>query len=210
MTTMVTTANASFPSPTIERPSKAAMPNAVLGMLIFILTEVMFFTALVSAHMVIRSGAGAVWFPPLDVRLPVAATAFNTFVLLASGLMVFFSGRQFARRNDPEDGKMWLTRSQRSFANGVVLGLFFVLFQGYEWVNLIKYGMTMKSGIFGAMFFLLIGSHGLHALCAVLVLIFAAVRLSRDKLRADQFQALRYFWYFVVSIWPVLYGLVYF
>src|SRR4051812_41383193 len=95
-------------------------------------------------------------------------------------------------------------------SQAILLGSFFVIFQGYEWVHLIRYGLSMTSGIFGATFFLLIGSHGLHALIAVIAMALVYWKLVKGSLTADGLRAMSIFWLFVVGIWPVLYGLVYF
>ena len=63
--------------------AKNIISNKVLGMLIFVFTEVMFFTALISAFLVIKGDAP--WSIPHGVRLPILATAYNTMVLLFSG-----------------------------------------------------------------------------------------------------------------------------
>jgi len=77
-------------------------------------------------------------------------------------------------------------------------------------MRLITYGMTMTCSIFGACFFLFIGMHGFHAAAAALTMIYRYIQLTRNTLRLDHVRAMQVFWYFVVGIWPVLYGLVYF
>lgn len=181
-----------------RRPKVA---NEELGMLVFIVTELMFFAALISAYLVIKASSLTYWVPPLDIRLPVLATGFNTAVLLTSGFVIYKSGGIL--ETDRPRAIFWLQL-------GAMLGLFFVGFQGYEWVQLISKGMTMTSGVFGACFFLLIGSHGLHAMLSVLSLLWALWGLKRNKVTAAQYKALRIFWYFVVGVWPVLYTLVYY
>jgi heme/copper-type cytochrome/quinol oxidase subunit 3 len=171
-------------------------------MLVFVATEVMFFTALISAFVIIKAGVEP-WAPPVGVRLPVAGTAANTALLLLSGWFLHRSVRLLAAQGGSR-------RAQTLLGCAALLGVCFVLFQGFEWVRLIAYGMTMTSGIFGACFFLLIGTHGLHAAVAALTMVYFYQRLTRNALRVDQLQALQVFWYFVVGIWPVLYVLVYF
>jgi heme/copper-type cytochrome/quinol oxidase subunit 3 len=187
------------------RPQKRvnAMPSEVLGMLVFVLTEVMFFMALVSGFLVIRSQVFVSWSPPGQLKLPVLLTAFNTAVLLVSGVTMALAMRAYAR----EDGR---ARARTLFAQTLAFGAFFVLCQGYEWVRLIRYGMTMTSGIFGATFFLLIGAHGLHALVAVLAMARLFLKMRAGTLTLNGFRAMAIFWFFVVGIWPMLYGLVYF
>ncbi len=185
----------------VRRPP--AVPSVILGTLIFVLTEVMFFSALVSSFMVIRSKVFGDWTPPADIRLPVVATAFNTAVLLTSGVLMYLATRAFARPGGRDQTK-------KLYLAAMLLGAFFVLFQGYEWVKLIGWGMTMQSGIFGATFFMLVGSHGLHVLGAVVIMAFLYRRLLAGSLKLDEMRAMRIFWLFVVAVWPVLYRLVYF
>ena len=65
-------------------PSQPLVPSGVLGLVLFIATEALFFAGLISAFLVLRAEAMA--WPPLDQpRLPVALTGFNTFLLLVSG-----------------------------------------------------------------------------------------------------------------------------
>jgi heme/copper-type cytochrome/quinol oxidase subunit 3 len=85
-----------------------------------------------------------------------------------------------------------------------------VCLQGYEWIHLIQYGLTMTSGVFGATFFLLVGSHGLHAASAVLTMFIVYQLMSRGRINRDHFKALQIFWYFIVAIWPLFYAVVYF
>lgn len=181
-----------------RRERRPFVSNGVLGMSLFVATEMMFFAALVSSFLVIRSSLGS-WAPPEDVTLPIAATAFNTFVLFISGLAMALAGmnRFESRRNF-------------FFQLSVFLGAFFVCFQGVEWVGLLKHGMTMQSGVFGATFFLLIGSHGLHAAAAVLGMAWFAILHRKGQLPDNILRTSQVFWFFVVSVWPVLYGLVYF
>lgn len=179
------------------------IPSNVLGMSVFVLTEVMFFTALVSAFLVIKAGAGA-WSPPAGAVLPVATTGLNTGVLLLSGVLLFLSGK--AMRDVRQQG-----RAKLLFLQSIFLGSVFVGVQGYEWVQLVAHGMTLKANIFSTCFYLLIGSHALHAFAAIAVLIwFYATRVKQGRLTISQMTTLQIFWFFVVAVWPVLYGLVYF
>lgn len=177
---------------------RSGIPSPVLGMLVFVVSELMFFMALVSTLLVIKATTN-VFAPPESVRLPIVTTGFNTLVLLTSGVFLVLAGRNFGSE-----------RSKSLFSLAIITGAFFVAVQGYEWVNLIKYGMTMTSGIFGACFFLIIGIHGLHALGAIVALIACYRLYSRGTLQKEYLTAMQIFWGFVVLIWPLLYGLVYF
>lgn len=189
-----------------ERPSRGPLliPNAQLGMLLFVATEVMFFVALISAYLVIKATSGIRWVPPPDVTLPVEATAVNTVILLMSGVFFFFAGRSYASRDvsDRQKAKGYLTTA-------ILMGTTFVVIQGFEWSQLLAHGLTITSGTFGACFFLLIGSHGLHAFVAVIALLFTLRRLHQGVLTLDQLRSMQIFWTFIVGVWPFLYVLVY-
>ena len=89
------------------------------------------------------------------------------------------------------------------------LGAFFVMGQGYEWVRLIGEGLTITTSTHAGFFYLIVGTHALHAICGLAAIVWCYARLLRDNLSADAFWAGRLFWYFVVLLWPVLYAVVY-
>ena len=67
----------------------------------------------------------------------------------------------------------------------------------------------VSASSYGSFFFLIIGTHALHVLAAVLFMVRAYALFGSDRLGRGEFQALQLFWYFVVGIWPILYALVY-
>ncbi len=175
------------------------VPSAVLAMLIFVVTEIMFFAGFVSAFTIMR-GSAVIW-PPLDQpRLPVAETAFNTALLLASGLLLFAAGRRHRARPDQ-------TRSL--LLGAIALGAGFVLLQGREWLQLLAQGLTLRSSALGSFFYMIVGTHALHALIALGVLGWLWLRLGRGPVPRATLAAGEIFWYFVVGVWPVLYWRVY-
>ena len=175
------------------------VPHGVMGMLIFVVTEAMLFAGLMSAFVIVK-GAAPIWPPPDQPRLPVEETALNTAALLVSGVFLYFAGRIF--REEPE-------RARLPMAIALALGIFFVGFQGAEWVTLIGQGLTLTSSTHGGFFYLIVGIHGLHAVAAILGLGWAFMRAMRNELTYNQFAPVQIFWYFVVGVWPILYWLVY-
>src|ERR1700690_3331740 len=66
------------------------VPNAVLGTIVFVVAEIMFFAALISAHTIARASAmGGMWPPPGQPRLPFERTAINTAALILSGVLLW-------------------------------------------------------------------------------------------------------------------------
>ncbi len=184
----------------VTNPRPPVVPSAVLGMMLFLFTELMLFAGMISAHTIARASAMLGWPPPGQPRLPVEETAINTAALLLSGVLLFVAQRAFAQ--DRQAAKPWLTAS-------IALGAFFVLFQGVEWVNLIGEGLTLTSSTHGGFFYLIIGTHALHAIAALIVLGMNWRRLQNGILAQSTFYAGQAFWYFVVGMWPILYWRVY-
>jgi heme/copper-type cytochrome/quinol oxidase subunit 3 len=91
----------------------------------------------------------------------------------------------------------------------MLLGAFFVLFQGIEWVRLIAQGLTLTSSSLGSFFYLIVGLHALHAVIALGLLVNTWLRLRRGWLASSELATAEIFWYFVVGVWPVLYLTVY-
>ena len=197
---LLATSEVSLPS----QPNRTKPPvsSGVIGMLIFIVTESMFFAALISAYMVIRSGLDE-WPPWGQPRLPVETTAFNTIVLLASALSMVYS-RTLLQKNMVLEGRRWLGIS-------IMLGTFFLISQGNEWVQLISFGLTVSSSVYGGLFYLIIGAHGLHVMGTLTVLLYVWSRLGNleNPISPETLFPFQLLWYFVVFVWPILYVLVY-
>lgn len=188
----------------MQAARNSLIPNPILGMAMFVATEIMFFVGLISSFLVIRAGA-SFWPPIGQPRLPVEATAFNTLVLLASAVMIYLAGKSFKI-------PFQANKAHRQLTIAMALGLFFVLFQGYEWVQMIGFGLTANSSLYGAIFYAIIGAHGFHVLTALIVLAYARTKIHPDRRKEMDphlFTAIRLLWYFVVGIWPILYVLVY-
>jgi len=173
--------------------------SGVVGMLLFCVVEAMFFAGLVSAHTIVKSNA-IEWPPPGQPRLPVASTALNTAALLLSGPVLWYAGRVFRRNR---------AAALRPMALAIGLGAFFVVFQGWEWLNLLREGLTLTSSQHGSFFYLIVGMHAAHAVVAIAALAWAWMRLADLRLSPSAFGATAVFWYFVVAVWPVLYWRVY-
>jgi len=177
------------------------MADGVMGMLIFVFTEIMMFAGLISAHAIVRSQvAGEMWPPYGQPRLPVQETAVNTAALLVSGIVLVFA--QLAFRKEP-------SRARLPMLLALLLGLFFVGAQGTEWVALLGEGLTIQSSTYGGFFYLIVGAHGVHAIAAILALGWACYELHKRRLTSSQIATVSVFWYFVVLLWPILYLNVY-
>jgi cytochrome c oxidase subunit 3 len=196
MATMTRRGNLDLVATALREP---VVSSSLLGMLLFIASEAMFFAGLISAFTIVRSGA-PVWPPPGQPRLPLEETALNTAALLASGVLLIFVRRAFNRRRQ---------NAEKPLLVAMGLGAFFVVFQGVEWAALLREGLTLTSSSLGSFFYLIVGIHALHAVAALGLLVRTYVRLRRGWLASSQLAAAEAFWYFVVGLWPILYMRVY-
>lgn len=179
--------------------------NAKLGVLILLGAETMLFAGLIGAFLVFRMGN--VTWPPLshaDIQLPRLVTGINTVLLIISGVSMFIALRAI---------QLDYVKYLRYFLVFTgVLGLIFLIIQGTEWIQLIHQGLTLQSGVYGGIFYVLIGCHAIHVLGAV---IWLAIVVS--KAIAGRYSSARYigvetcaiYWIYVVALWPILYVLVY-
>jgi heme/copper-type cytochrome/quinol oxidase subunit 3 len=176
--------------------------NSIIGIVLFIITEIMFFSGMISAYLVNRAGATQ-WPPANQPRLPMEITAINTGILLLSAVFLIVLILTFRKKRSVS--KIWLGLT-------LIGGVTFVGIQGYEWIKLLGFGLTTTSSVYGAFFYALIGAHGLHALIGIVLLLYLwfGIRSNVDTEKAmNKINTAGIFWFFVVGIWPALYYLVY-
>ena len=185
-----------------DRP-EPPISNARLGVILFIGAEGMFFAGLLSAFLVFRTGS-TVWPPPFQPRLPIVVTAVNTCILLWSSYTMHRALRAIRRGNAVELVD-WL-------AVTALLGIIFLSVQGYEWARLLQFGLTLSSSVYGATFYTLIGCHAAHVFGAVIWLLIIFAIAKKHRFTSERFvgvQVCGIYWYFVVALWPILFGVVY-
>lgn len=189
----------------VEVQASRPLSNARLGVLVLLGAETMLFSGLIGTFLVFRVG-NITWPPPshIGLELPRAVTGVNTLLLLLSGYTMFQARRAITK------GRTRQLRNWLLLTGG--LGLLFLGVQGSEWLQLIRSGLTLQSGVYGGIFYVLIGCHAVHVLSAVIWL-FTVFGMAV----AGRFSATRYvavdtctiYWIFVVALWPILYVLVY-
>lgn len=184
----------------------AAVPpitNARLGMAVFLAFESMFFAALVAAYLVFRLRT-PIW-PPADLpSLPLAVTWINTGVL---ALSAYAMARARAAQRTGQRPQL-----ERALIATAVLGTLFLVVQGSEWLRLVRHGLTLSTGMYGATFYTVIGCHGLHVLAAVAWLLVVMVRAQQSRFARPvrvPLELCAMYWFFVVALWGALFPLVY-
>lgn len=178
--------------------SPPPVSNARLGMLMLIAAETMLFAGLIGSYVMFRMGS-VVW-PSAHLYLPIGVTWFNTGVLLTSG---YTMQRAIYAVRTHERSLLF-----RQLGLTLALGSLFLGVQGYEWTQLIRNGLTISTGIYGATFYTLIGCHALHVLAAVLW-VGLVLWCARKDISPVYVEICGMYWRYVCALWVVLFALVY-
>ena len=169
---------------------------------LFLATEVMFFSGLIGAYVILRTGA-ATWPNPAD-RLAVDITAFNTFVLITSSWLMV-KALFAAHRGDRGGILRWLAAT-------IVGGSLFVGIQVYEYIALYKEGALPNVDIFWSTFYIMTGFHGSHVVVGVIWLIavwFKTLRGGYSQRDHVGIELAGLYWHFVDLVWVLLFTIVY-
>lgn len=223
---------------TVIRESVAGLYNEQVdrsfrwGMIWFIFSEVMFFSAFFGALFYARV-LSVPWLGGDDVSTnkylwdsvalnwPTAGPGFanlvwepmgawplptiNTLLLLTSGVTLTIAHHALKAN---QRGKlvlfMWLT---------VLLGATFLSFQAYEYIHAYQdLNLRLDTGIYGSTFFMLTGFHGVHVIVGTVGLLVVTLRCMRGHFTADShfgFEGVAWYWHFVDVVWLGLFIFVY-
>ncbi len=209
---------------TADRAPMAGMKvyNLKLGMWVFLLSEVMFFTGLIGSYIILRFAHPEAFGEP-GVVLNVPLTALNTFVLICSSVTMV---KAFAaiEQGDQEGLKNWLMAT-------IVLGTAFVGVQAFEYTILVREGFVpmaesyhaiargavegsavIGGPLYGATFYTMTGFHGTHVSIGVLCLCFTWWRARKGAYTAGNLggvEIMGLYWHFVDLVWILLFTIVY-
>lgn len=192
------------------------------GMVWFIFSEVMFFAGFFGALFYIRNiavpglaDADLIW-PGYPGGWPTAGPglkesfspmpawgipALNTVILLSSGATVTWAHWGLLA------GRRW--QIKLGLALTILLGAIFLVLQAYEYIHA---EFTIRTGVYGATFFMLTGFHGVHVTLGALMLVVILGRVFAGHFTPRQhfaFEAVSWYWHFVNVVWLMLFVFVY-
>ena len=182
--------------------SATGIPNNKLGMWLFLASEVMFFTGLIAAYIVLRISHPA--WPGPEGHLSKALGALNTFILLCSSATMVLAfveaqrGRQGALRAD----LLWT----------ILLGAAFLGIKAYEYTVKLSHHITPGTNVFWSCYYTLTGFHALHMVGGIVAnswLFFRALQGRITPATAYKLELAGLYWHFVDIVWLFLFPLVY-
>jgi cytochrome c oxidase subunit 3 len=174
-------------------------------MWIFIVTDGLLFSGLLSGYGFLRMSATAPW-PDRTEMFHMWFIALMTFILITSS-MFMGTAVTAARLGDRK-------RTMTNLLLTIFGGLCFLGCQAYEWTNLIKEGARLTSNPWGApqfcaSFFVLTGFHGSHVLSGLVILTITAIRWGMGKTPAQNVEMAGLYWHFVDLVWVFIFTLFY-
>jgi cytochrome c oxidase subunit III len=184
--------------PEAHKSSRVEAP--LLGMLLFIISEVMIFGAFFTAYFFIRIAEGDPW-PAPGTHLPVPVAGVNTLILVSSSFTLHWAETSIKRGN------------RFGFKAGMLttflLGCTFLFIQINEYANI---GFAPQDHAQETIFYSLTGLHGAHVFIGLLILLSVTIRAFRGHYSPDSHRGVDIpgiYWHFVDIMWIVVYTTVY-
>ncbi len=172
----------------------------MLGMMLFIISEIMVFGAFFTAYFFVRVVNGADW-PAEGQHLPKLIAGVNTAILLSSSFTL-----HWAETCIKADNRRGL---QAGMLTTFLLGATFLFIQINEYVHL---GFTPQDHAQGTIFYGLTGLHGAHVFIGLTLLAMVVVRAFRGHFSAKEHRGVEVpgiYWHFVDVMWILVYSSVY-
>jgi cytochrome c oxidase subunit 3 len=186
-----------------EAHQSSRIDRQTLGILLFIVSEVMLFGAFFASYFFLRVVVNPPAWPPAPFELPVAVAGMNTAILFSSSFTVHYA-LEAIRRGNRNGMKLGLAATW-------LLGATFLFIQLNEYVHI---GFSARDGAFGSIFYSLTGLHGAHVFVGLALLTFANIRAWRGHFGPEAenhlgVEVVGIYWHFVDVMWLIVFTTVY-
>jgi len=180
--------------------------SLIFAYLLFILREVMFFFRFFWSYFdsaLLPSPEIGLQWPPIGIitfniySIPLL----NTIILLRSGVSITWAHEAMIINH--------LNDAICSLATTIWFGWWFII---YQWVEYSEASFDISSGIYGRVFFVTTGFHGLHVFLGRIILLYCLYILIRGYYLFNNhisFELSAWYWHFVDVVWLFLYTFVY-
>jgi cytochrome c oxidase subunit 3 len=183
-----------------EAHQSSRVDKSVLGMLLFIISEVMIFGAFFTAYFFIRVVGHAPW-PAHGTELPKLVAGFNTCILISSSFTI-----HYAQESLKKDNRLGL---KVGMVSTFLLGATFLFIQINEYIHI---GFSPADHAQGSVFYGLTGLHGAHVTIGLMLLAFVTIRAFRGHYSSSGYLGMEVpgiYWHFVDVMWIVVFFTVY-
>jgi cytochrome c oxidase subunit 3 len=183
-----------------EANQSSRIEAQMLGMYLFIISEIMLFGAFFTAYFFIRVVGNADW-PAEHTHLPVAIAGVNTAILISSSFTMHWA-LEGARNENRAALRVGMLTT-------FLLGLTFLMIQVNEYIHI---GFSPQDHAQGTIFYGLTGLHGAHVFVGLTLLLFATIRAFKGHFTAKKHRGVEVpgiYWHFVDVMWIVVYTTIY-
>lgn len=171
-----------------------------VGTMVWLGSELMFFSGLFAAYFSIRSNTSGPW-PMGNIKLDVIQSGVFTVVLVLSSFSM--QKAVYDLEHDRRaSARFWIVVT-------IFLGAAFLANQVYEWTHV---AFLPSTNAFGSLFFLMTGVHGLHVFLGLVAMALLMLRItgkSKDPGLLAVTQSVSYYWHFVDIVWVALYASIF-
>lgn len=186
--------------------TKLVQKGLRLGVILFIVSEIMFFFAFFWAYFHVSLDPsveiGAIWPPQGIVTLsPWGIPLLNTYILLLSGVTITFTHHYLIRG--------LFNKTREGFLYTIALAITFTALQVFEYVEA---PFSISDGVYGSTFYMATGFHGFHVIIGTIFIAVCFFRLLLGHFTKQHhfgFEAAAWYWHFVDVVWLFLYISVY-
>ncbi|HLW47767.1 MAG TPA: cytochrome c oxidase subunit 3 [bacterium] len=204
----------------MARPGGVRPAPLVVGMVLFIASETMFFGALFGTYYTLRAET-PVWPPRgVDLNSSVAEMAVATAILAASSIPAHLAAHAIRDGSQVSAVRRLLVTS--------VMGLIFLGLKVHDWLTA---GFSISSHAYGTIFFTLTGFHALHMSAGIILLLGLAAKVAGGRYAIETPRgaprppgarqpplprfpqsggpdAVVYYWHFVDAVWLTVFGTI--
>nr|ASY98605.1 cytochrome c oxidase subunit III [Haania vitalisi] len=186
--------------------TKKVMIGLRWGMILFIISELFFFISFFwtfyHSSLSPTIELGNLW-PPMSIspfnalQIPLL----NTTILLSSGMSITWCHHSLLYNN--------FNQTKQSMIITIMLGVYFTILQLYEYMEA---PFTISDSIFGSIFFVATGFHGIHVIIGSTFLMVSLLRIISLHFTSNHhfgFEAAAWYWHFVDIIWLYLFISIY-
>ena len=203
-----TSISPSATAPSINRPNVVAV-----GTVVWLGSEVMFFSGLFAIYFTLRSTEPQMWATE-TAHHNVTYALINTLILVSSSFTCqagVFAAERLQARSIGWKPSQW--GMAEWFTLTYLLGAIFIAGQAMEYATLVSEGITLNSNAYGTAFYLTTGFHGLHVTGGLVAFILVIGRAFAVKnfghKEATSAIVVSYYWHFVDVVWIALFLVVY-
>lgn len=186
--------------------TKKVIIRIKLGIIIFIVSEILFFSSFFWAFFHSRLSPSieiGIQWPPIGIKPfnPISIPILNTIILLSSGITITWAHNALTNNN--------FTQTLQRIIITIILGVYFTILQVVEYIEA---PFTIADSVYGSTFFIRTGFHGLHVIIGTLFITISILRIKKLQLSKNHhvgFEASAWYWHFVDVVWLFLYISVY-